>query len=133
MGAPAYPTAKELARASDVLVLAASVNPSTRRMIDRSVLDALGPDGYLINIARGALVDEDELIVALREKRIAGAGLDVFETEPCTPATFADIPNVVLTPHAGTATQETRSAMTQLLLANVDAFLEGTALVSPLT
>jgi lactate dehydrogenase-like 2-hydroxyacid dehydrogenase len=127
-----YPTVKELALASDVLVLAASANPSTRRMVDRSVLDALGPDGYLINIARGSLVDENELIAALREKRIAGAGLDVFETEPCTPSVFADIHNVVLTPHVGTATQETRSAMAQLLLANVDAFLEGVSLVSPI-
>ncbi len=115
----------ELARKSDVLILATAANASTRRLVGRDVLDALGPKGYLINVARGSLVDEVELISALREDRIAGAALDVFADEPTVPEALRVASNVVLTPHIASATVETREAMARAVLANLDAFFAG--------
>jgi lactate dehydrogenase-like 2-hydroxyacid dehydrogenase len=114
-----------LAAASDVLILAASSNASTRGMVGREVLNALGPRGYLINVARGALVDEAELIDALQNHRIAGAALDVFVDEPEVPEALRNLPTVVLTPHIASATAETREAMARAVLANLDAFFAG--------
>jgi lactate dehydrogenase-like 2-hydroxyacid dehydrogenase len=114
-----------LAAASDVLILAASVNASTRGIVGREVLNALGPSGYLINVARGALVNETELIGALQNHRIAGAALDVFVDEPVVPEALCNLPRAVLTPHIGSATEETREAMARAVLANLDAFFEG--------
>jgi lactate dehydrogenase-like 2-hydroxyacid dehydrogenase len=119
------PAITELAARSDVLVLAAAANASTRRLIGREILDALGPSGYLINVARGALVDEDELVAALLEKRIAGAALDVFADEPNVPSALLTATNVVLTPHIASATAETREAMARSVLANLDAYFAG--------
>ena len=86
-----------------------------------AVLDALGPEGWLVNVSRGTLVDEPALIAALQEKRIAGAGLDVFADEPNIPEAFFALDNVVLQPHVASGTHETRAAMGQLVLDNVAA------------
>jgi lactate dehydrogenase-like 2-hydroxyacid dehydrogenase len=102
-------------------------------LIGRAVFDALGADGYLVNIARGSLVDETELIAALVEKRIAGAALDVFTDEPNVPRALRELPNVILTPHIGSATRETRAAMADLVMANLRAFIAGTPLPSAVT
>ncbi len=123
----------QLARESDVLVLAAAVTDSSRRMIGREVLDALGPEGYLVNIARGALVDQGALIAALQERRIAGAALDVYDDEPNVPEALRALSNVVLTPHIGSATQESRAGMARMVLASVDAFFAGSPVPNALT
>jgi lactate dehydrogenase-like 2-hydroxyacid dehydrogenase len=100
-------------------------------MINHEVLQALGPRGYLINVARGTVVDEAALIDALRDGLIAGAGLDVYENEPQVPQTLREMHNVVLTPHMASATHETRQAMADLALANLQAHFAGKALPSP--
>ena len=114
-----------LAVASDVLVVACSANETTRHMVDAGVLDALGPDGWLVNVSRGSVVDEAALVQALETGRIAGAALDVFENEPQVPEALRASPKVVLTPHIASATIETRKAMADLVLANLDAVLRG--------
>lgn len=127
-----YPNPVELARAVDFLVVATFGGPTTRNLIDRAVLDALGPESFLINVARGSVVDEVELLAALREKRIAGAGLDVFADEPRVPSGFFGLDNVVLTPHMASATHETRQAMAQLALSNLNAYFAGQPLITPI-
>jgi lactate dehydrogenase-like 2-hydroxyacid dehydrogenase len=117
-----FPDIQSLAQASDVLFLACPANPETEKMIDAKVLEALGPQGYLINIARGSVVDEAALLVALQQKMIAGAALDVFENEPNPNVDFLNIDNVLLTPHIGSATSETRQLMTNLAIDNLEAF-----------
>jgi lactate dehydrogenase-like 2-hydroxyacid dehydrogenase len=123
----------ELARDSDVLVLAASVTDSSRRLVGRALLDALGPEGYLVNIARGTLIDQHELISALQERRIAGAALDVYDDEPKVPDALRALPNVVLTPHIGSATHETRAGMARMVLASLDAYFAGAPVPNALT
>ena len=120
-----------LAVASDVLVLVAPATAQTERMIDASVLRALGPSGYLINVARGSLVDQAALIEALTNGGIAGAALDVFDNEPDIDSRFLSLDNVVLTPHVGSATHETRQAMARLTLDNLHAFFQGEPLPTP--
>ena len=100
-------------------------------MIDREVLQALGPEGYLVNVARGSVVDENALIAALQTGAIAGAALDVFADEPRVPQTLIDLPNVVLTPHIASATVETRRRMADLVVENLKAFLDGAPLPTP--
>lgn len=100
-----------LAASSDLLILTCPLTEQTHHLVDARVLDALGPRGLLVNIARGAVVDEAALIRALAEGRIGGAALDVLEHEPQVPAALVDDPRVVLTPHIGSATEETRLAM----------------------
>ena len=124
-------SALELARGSDVLVLAAAGGEESRHLVDDAVLDALGPDGFLVNVARGSVVDERALVTALEEGRIAGAGLDVFADEPRVPAALLARDDVVLLPHLGSATLETRAAMTDLALANVESYLADGTLVTP--
>jgi lactate dehydrogenase-like 2-hydroxyacid dehydrogenase len=114
----------DLARWSDFLVLTCPGGESTRNLIDREVIDALGPNGTLINVSRGSVVDEAALVDALAEGRLGGAGLDVYAKEPEVPQELLELPNVVLLPHIGSATEETRLAMEELLLANLHAFLE---------
>ena len=126
-----YADVRQLAAASDVLIVCAAASPATRHIIDRTVLDALGPDGVLVNIARGSIVDEDALVVALQEGRLGGAALDVFQDEPNVPAALFTLPNVVLTPHIASATDETRAAMGQLTLDNLAAFFAGKPLPTP--
>jgi lactate dehydrogenase-like 2-hydroxyacid dehydrogenase len=121
----------ELARGVDVLVVAAAGGKGTRWLVDADVLAALGPTGYLVNIARGSVVDERALIDALAHGRLAGAGLDVFADEPDVPAELLTMDNVVLLPHVGSGTVETRAAMEQLTLSNLDEFLTHGRLVTP--
>lgn len=118
-----------LASWCDVLVVAASAGCGT--LIDAAVLRALGPDGVLINVSRGALVDEAALVEALESGVIAGAGLDVFAEEPKVPAALMARPDVVLTPHIGSGTVETRQAMGELVLANLAAHFAGQPLPTP--
>lgn len=122
-----------LARDSDILLLTARVDQSNRHMIDIDVMQALGPEGLLVNVSRGQLVDEEALIVALREGRLGGAALDVFEEEPTPADRWVDLPNCVLTPHIGGATHEAVGRMTQMLMANLEAYFTGQALLSPVS
>ena len=121
----------ELARRVRVLVVAAAGGSGTRHLVNREVLDALGADGYLINIARGSVIDQDALVEALTHGRLAGAGLDVFADEPNVPDMLTRLDNVVLLPHVGSGTVETRAAMEALVLANLDKFLQSGELVTP--
>jgi hydroxypyruvate reductase len=120
-----FPDATTLASVSDVLFIATAASPATKGLISRAVLDALGPKGVVINVARGSLIDETALVEALVERRIAGAGLDVFEDEPNVPQALLTLPQVILTPHIGSATTETREAMGRLMLDNLEAFFAG--------
>ena len=119
-----YQNVQDLAKACDVLFLACPATPETNKLVNSEVLDALGPTGYLINIARGSVVDENALLDALQHKKIAGAALDVFENEPNPNPAFLDLDNVLLTPHIGSATSETRIAMTNLAVDNLEAFFK---------
>ena len=121
-----------LAQESDYLFVCAPGTPATRQSIDRSVLDALGPQGTLINIARGALIDEDALIAALQDGHLGAAALDVFADEPRVPNALRTLPNVVLTPHVGSLTVETRHAMGQLVVDNLAAHFAGLPLLTPI-
>ena len=112
----------ELAGWADYLVVVAAGGAATRHLVNAQVLDALGPQGFLVNVARGSVVDEAALVEALQQGRIAGAGLDVFEDEPRPlPALFA-LDNVVLAPHVASGTHETRRAMGDLVLENLRSF-----------
>lgn len=121
----------ELAARSDYLILCAPATAATRHAVDAEVLSALGPQGVLVNIARGALVDEAALVAALAEGRLGAAALDVFEDEPNVPAPLCALPNTVLTPHIGSLTVETRHAMGQLTLDNLCAHFSGVPLLTP--
>jgi hydroxypyruvate reductase len=125
------PELADLARDSDFLVVAASGGPATRGIVNRPVLDALGPSGILINVARGSVVDEPVLVAALAEGRLGGAGLDVFAHEPEVPPALWNMENVVLQPHQASATVETRRAMADLVLANLAAHFAGREPVPP--
>ncbi len=113
----------ELARWSDFLVITASGGDGTRHQVSGKVLDALGPQGFLINVARGSVVDEAALVKALQERSIAGAGLDVFEDEPQPQPALLELDNVVLAPHIASGTHETRRAMADLTLLNLSQFI----------
>ncbi|MDQ1232190.1 2-hydroxyacid dehydrogenase [Sphingomonas sp. SORGH_AS_0879] len=119
------PDLPQLAEESDVLILAAPGGAETRGVVDAEVLDRLGADGVLVNIARGSLVDEDALIAALEAHRIAGAGLDVFVDEPEVPYALRRMNHVVLAPHQGSATREGRAAMAEMVVANLEAHFAG--------
>ena len=123
-------TLKELAQWADFLVIASAGGAETRGLVSRDILDALGPQGYLVNISRGTVVDEAALIDALVHQRIAGAGLDVFEHEPKVPSALLALDNVVLFPHVASNTAETRAAMAQRVEDNLAAFFAGKPLVS---
>jgi lactate dehydrogenase-like 2-hydroxyacid dehydrogenase len=124
------PNAVALARESDFLFVAANVTPETTRIINRDVLEALGPKGVLINISRGALVDESALLDALENGKIGGAGLDVFDNEPNIDPRFFPLKNVMLAPHVGSGTYETRKAMGKLVRDNLEAHFAGKALLT---
>ena len=126
-----HATPRALAAVSDFLVVITPGGAATRKLIDAEVLRALGPDGYLINVARGSVVDEAALITALQQGTIAGAGLDVFENEPQVPEALRALDNVVLVPHIGSATTQTRHAMAARAFANLQAHFAGTPLPSP--
>lgn len=126
-----WPTPAALAAEVDFLVVITPGGAATRHLINAEVLQALGPEGYLINVARGSVVDQDALLEALQEGVIAGAGLDVFANEPEVPQAFWSLPQVVLTPHIGSATGQTRQAMADLALANLRAHAAGQPLPTP--
>lgn len=121
----------DLASFSDFLVVVVPGGQATEKMVNRAVLDALGPDGTLINIGRGSTVDEPALVEALAQGRIRGAGLDVFADEPNVPAELLSMDNVVLAPHFASATVETRLAMGQLVVDNLRAHFSGQPLLTP--
>jgi lactate dehydrogenase-like 2-hydroxyacid dehydrogenase len=121
---------KALAAASDFLVVACPGGAATRNLVDAGVLAALGRKGTLVNIARGSIVDEPALVKALADGVIKSAGLDVFADEPNVPAPLLAMDNVVLLPHVGSATHETRKAMGDLCKANLDAWFAGRPLLT---
>lgn len=120
-----------LARDSDILVLACKADETNRGLISGAVIDALGPQGLLVNVARGQLVDEDDLITALTSGRLGQAALDVFETEPTPAARWSGVPNLVLTPHTGGATTAGVQGMLMLLFQNLQAAFADQPLVTP--
>ncbi|MFP4464879.1 MAG: 2-hydroxyacid dehydrogenase, partial [Alphaproteobacteria bacterium] len=126
-----YMQLEEMARDSDFLVMACAGNEDTHNLITYKIFEALGPRGYLINVARGSVVNEEDLLIALTNKTIAGAGLDVFANEPHVPEALFKMDHVVLSPHVGSATLETRSKMGQLVLDNLEAHFSGGALLTP--
>jgi lactate dehydrogenase-like 2-hydroxyacid dehydrogenase len=125
------PTLQGLAARSDILMVIVPGGPETAGMVDAPVLDALGPEGLLVNVARGSVVDEPALIAALEQGRLGQAALDVMWKEPRPDPRLTRLPNVLLAPHIGTATQETRDAMSANVVANLRALFEGRPLVSP--
>jgi lactate dehydrogenase-like 2-hydroxyacid dehydrogenase len=126
-----YPSLIGMARACDILMVAAPGGAGTRHIVDRAILDALGPDGVLINVSRGSLVDEAALAAALGEGRLLGAGLDVFEDEPNVRPELLALPNAVLLPHVGSASRHTRQAMADLMIANLVSWLDGKGPLTP--
>lgn len=125
------PDITKLAEISDYLILACPGGAETRHLVQMPVLEALGPKGFLINISRGSVVHEDDLITALQEKKIAGAGLDVFQNEPHVREEFIKMDNIVLLPHIGSATVETRAKMGELVVQNLLAHFNGDPLLTP--
>ncbi|ELY2797802.1 2-hydroxyacid dehydrogenase [Cronobacter dublinensis] len=128
---PFVPDLRELAQQSDFLMICAPGGDATRGVVNAAVLAALGPQGMLINVGRGSVVDETALIAALDSGAIAGAGLDVFADEPNVPAALQQRDNVVITPHMASATWETRREMSRLVLDNVNAWFAGDPLITP--
>ncbi|MFT5895291.1 MAG: hydroxypyruvate reductase [bacterium] len=124
---------EEMAGAVDFLFVTASATPGTIGAVNATILDALGPDGYLINVSRGTLVDEPTLVTYLQENKIAGAGLDVFDAEPNIPEALFALDNVVLQPHHASGTWETREAMGQLVLDNLSAHFSDQPLLTPVS
>lgn len=120
-----------LAAECDILVVCCKGGIDTEHLVNARVLRALGPAGYLVNISRGSVVDEAALVDALRSGGLRGAALDVFESEPLENSPLVTLPNVVLSPHAGSGTRETRKAMLRLALDNLHAVLNGKAALSP--
>ena len=127
-----YPDLVELAKDSDFLVVIIPATPQTKAIVRRQVIEALGPKGILVNVARGAVVDEDALVEALKTGKLGGAGLDVFVNEPQVPEVLFGMDNVVLQSHIGSASVETRRAMSQLVLDNLDAQFAGKPLLTPI-
>jgi hydroxypyruvate reductase len=127
----AYPSALELAKNSDILFLCAAGGPGVRHIVTAEILEALGPNGVFINIARGWLVDEVALVAALTEGRLGAAGLDVFEHEPKVPDALLGLDNVVLTPHIASNTEETMRDMGQCVLDNLRSWFAGKEPLTP--
>lgn len=126
-----HASAAALAAHSDYLVLITPGGAATRKLVDAAVLEALGPNGCVVNVARGSVIDEGALVAALQAGTIAGAALDVFEAEPDVPQALREMDNVVLTPHIGSATAHTRRAMADLAFNNLDAKLSGGPVLTP--
>jgi lactate dehydrogenase-like 2-hydroxyacid dehydrogenase len=127
-----FDSPRALAQWCDCLVVATPGGAETRHLINAEVLDALGPQGTLVNIARGSVVDTAALAAALRGGRIASAGIDVYESEPAPPAELVDLPNVVLTPHIAGRSPEAVQASVALVLGNLDAFFSGRPMLTPI-
>jgi lactate dehydrogenase-like 2-hydroxyacid dehydrogenase len=126
-----YPRLLDMARDVDTLIIIVPGGAATKNMINAEVLDALGPDGIVINVARGSVIDEPALIAALREHKILAAGLDVFATEPQVPAELLALDNVVVLPHVGSASEYTRAKMDQLVVDNIRAWAAGEPPLTP--
>lgn len=126
-----YSDLEAMARDVDWLVVIAPGSAATRGIVSRRVLEALGPDGAVVNVARGALIDEAAMVELLKDGRLGGAALDVFEAEPKVPEALLTMPNVVLSPHQGSATRKTRGAMGDLVVANIAAHFAGEPLPTP--
>ena len=126
-----YPDLVEMARDVDWLVVIAPGSPETRHIVSREVMAALGPEGNLVNVARGSLVDEVAMVELLQAGKLGGAALDVFEAEPQVPAALLAMENVVLSPHQGSATVKTRRAMGDLVVRNLAAHFAGDPLLTP--
>jgi hydroxypyruvate reductase len=126
-----YDDLVEMAREVDVLMLTSKGGAETAGLIGREVIEALGPEGWLINIARGSVVDEAALVDALLNGRLGAAGLDVFAREPHVPEALLGLDHVVLQPHQGSASEETRAAMGRLVLENLEAHFAGRPLLTP--
>ena len=124
---------EEMARNVDYLFVTAAATPGTIGAVNATILDALGPDGYLINVSRGTLVNEPVLVSYLQENKIAGAGLDVFSEEPTIPEALFSLDNVVLQPHNASGTWETREAMGKLVLDNLAAHFASQPLLTPVS
>jgi len=120
-----FRTLSRLAASADVVSLHIPLTPGTRHLIDRRMLDLMKTTAFLINTSRGPVVDEKALVVALRRGKIAGAGLDVYEEEPAVQLKLTALPNVVLLPHLGSATVETRTRMGFMVIENIQAVLKG--------
>lgn len=128
---PRAESLEALAKASDILVVACKADETNRGLISRNILDALGADGLLVNVSRGQVVDEDALIAALKSGALGQAALDVFAEEPTDPNRWADVPNVVLTPHTAGATTAGVQGMLMLLMQNLQAHFAGEPLKTP--
>jgi lactate dehydrogenase-like 2-hydroxyacid dehydrogenase len=126
-----YASLVDMAKSVDILIVVAPGGPGTRHIINSEVLEALGPDGVLINVARGSLVDERALIEALRNKTILAAGLDVFDNEPSVPQELIALENAVLLPHVGSASVKTRQAMAECVVSNLFAWADGKPPLTP--
>ncbi len=128
-----HSSAAQLAAETEVLIVAAAGGPQSAKLVNREVLSAVGPQGFIINIARGTVIDEQALVQALLSGEIAGAGLDVFENEPTVPSELLNLDNVVLLPHLGSGTRETRADMASLTLENLRAYLTERKLITPIS
>jgi lactate dehydrogenase-like 2-hydroxyacid dehydrogenase len=126
-----YPKLLDMARDVDTLILITPGGPSTKHLVNAEVLDALGPNGIIINMARGTVVDDDALIAALKARKIYAAGLDVFVNEPQVPAAYLELDNVTLFPHLGSSTVHTRQKMEQLVVDNLLTWRDGKAPLTP--
>jgi lactate dehydrogenase-like 2-hydroxyacid dehydrogenase len=126
-----YPDLIAMARDVDVLIVIIPGGPATKNLVNREVLEALGPNGILINVARGSVVDEAALIEALHSKKILSAGLDVYAEEPRVPKELIEMDHIVLLPHVGSASLHTRRAMGQLVVDNLKAWAEGKGPLTP--
>lgn len=122
----------DLAKGSDILVVCARSDASNRHLIDAGVIAAVGPEGLIINVGRGQLIDEDALIAALRDRRLGAAALDVFQTEPTPRERWADVPGLIATPHIAGATTQSVTTMGDLVLENLTAFFAGAPIVTPI-
>jgi lactate dehydrogenase-like 2-hydroxyacid dehydrogenase len=128
---PYFDDLRAMAKACDVLVVTVPGGASTRHSVNGDIIEALGPTGILVNVSRGSVVDEVALVAALAADRLGGAGLDVFEDEPRVPSPLFGMDHVVLQPHVGSATQETRRKMAELMVENLLRHFAGKPLLTP--
>lgn len=129
---PFYANVSDLATDSDVLIVCCALTKETYHMINKDVMTALGKEGVIINVGRGALIDEKELVQFLVWGELGGAGLDVFEDEPNVPKELLTLDNVVLSPHVAVLTAESFAALEQVIIGNLEAFFSNKPLLSPI-
>lgn len=128
---PFYANVSGLAADSDVLIVCCALTEETHHVINKHVMTALGKEGVIINVGRGALIDEKELVHFLVRGELGGAGLDVFEDEPHVPKELLTLDNVVLSPHVAVLTAESFAALEQVVIGNLEAFFSNKPLLSP--